>query len=187
MKRTSRAGDFNSEQPMRYFVIVVLIVSNLFLINGNSYCCGDKFLVVGRGIRYERAYAAKFPASILIYANNTDAVKNLQSMLNKSGHKVKNVDDETKLFLTLQSNKYDLVLLGISDVALLEKKLISTPSKPTVLPVIYNFTGAELEAAKSQYSCVLKSTNKNKKAISVIDEVMDARKKGKPIVCNWTN
>lgn len=171
---------------MRYILIFGLLVSNLFLFTGNSYSCGDKFLVVGRGIRYERAYAAKFPASILIYSNNPDGVKDLQSMLKKSGHKIETVGDETKLFSTLQSNKYDVVLVGLSDVALLEKKVTATPSKPAVLPVIYNVTGAELDAAKSQYNCVLKYSNKNKNAISVIDEVMDARKKGKPIACNWT-
>jgi hypothetical protein len=79
-----------------------------------------------------------------------------------------------------------VVVLGLSDVALLEKKVISTPSKPTVLPIIYNITGAELDAAKSQYSCVLKYSNKNKNAVTVIDEVMEARKNGKPIACNWT-
>lgn len=171
---------------MKKLLLVGLAVSIIALLWTDVNACGDKFLVVGRGIRYERAYAAKYPASILIYSDNKDGVKDLQTMLKRSGHKIETVGDEAKLFSTLQSNKYDVVVVGLSDVALLEKKVIATPSKPAVLPVIYNVTGAELDAAKSQYSCVLKYSNKNKNAVNVIDEVMEARKKGKPIACNWT-
>jgi DNA-binding NtrC family response regulator len=171
---------------MKKVLLAGIALSFISLLWTDVNACGDKFLVVGRGIRYERAYAAKFPASILIYSDNKDGVKDLQSMLKKSGHKIETVGDEAKLFSSLQANKYDVVVVGLSDVALLEKKVISTPSKPAVVPVIYNVTGAELDAAKSQYSCVLKYSNKNKNAVTVIDEVMEARKKSKQIACKWT-
>lgn len=171
---------------MRYTLVLSLVFICLILAFGNAYSCGDKFLVVGRGIRYERAYAAAHPASILIYQNtNNEATKDLQTMLKRSGHKIETVADETKLFNTLQSKKYDVVLVNLSEVALLERKVMSTPSKPAVLPVIYNVSGAELDSAKSQYSCVLKYSKKNKNAITVIDEVMDTKLKGKPITCKW--
>lgn len=171
---------------MRSVLILVLMVGSLALVFTDAYSCGDKFLVVGRGIRYERAYAAVHPASILIYSENNDASKDLQSMLKKSGHKIQTVADETKLFSSLQSAKYDVVLVKLSDVALLEKKVQSTSSKPVVLPVIYNVTGSELEAAKKQHTCVLKYSKKNKDAIAVIDQVMETKLKGKPIICKWS-
>lgn len=170
---------------MKKVLMIGLAITFISVLWTDVNACGDKFLVVGRGIRYERAYAANYPASILIYSPNTDGVKDLQSMLKKSGHKIEIVSDETTLFSTLQSSKYDVVVVSLSDVALLEKKVMSSPSKPAVLPVIYNVTGAELNAAKSQYTCVLKYSNKNKNAVTVIDEVMKARKNGKPIACNW--
>lgn len=171
---------------MKRLLLASLVLCTICLLSADAKACGDKFLVVGRGIRYERAYAAKYPASILIYSNNKDGVKDLQSTLKRSGHKIETVGDENKLFSTLQSGKFDVVVVGLSEVAFLEKKVMSTPSKPAVLPIIYNVTGAELDTAKSQYSCVLKYSNKNKNAVGVIDEVMEARKKGKPIACNWT-
>lgn len=172
---------------MRSVLVLGLVLAAMILVIGDAYSCGDKFLVVGRGIRYERAYAAVHPASILIYSNNeNEATKELQSMLKKSGHKIETVANENKLFASLQGGKYDVVLVSLSDVALLERKVMSTPSKPAVLPVIYNVTGAELDAAKSQYNCVLKYSKKNKNAITVIDEVMDTKLKGKPIACKWT-
>lgn len=170
---------------MRVLVLVLMFIS-LALVATDSYACGDKFLVVGRGIRYERAYAAVHPASILIYSDNTDASKDLQSMLKRSGHKIQTVGDEAKLFSSLQSTKYDVVLVSISNAALLEKKVQSTPSKPVLLPVIFNVTGSELDSAKKQYNCVLKYNKKNKDAISVIDEVMDTRLKGKAPSCKWS-
>ncbi len=171
---------------MKKFLFLVLVLGAVCLIWTDANSCGDKFLVVGRGIRYERAYAAVHPASILVYTNDPKLTKELQSTLTKSGHKIQTVPDETALFTNLKSTKYDLVLVNLTDVAHLEAQVMATPSKPAVLPVIYNATGTELDAAKKEYICVLKYSNKNKNAISVIDEVMEAKMKGKPLICKWT-
>lgn len=168
-------------------LLVLFLISGVFLLcAGEAFTCGDKFVVVGRGMRYERAYAAVHPASILIYANDVKLTKELETTLKKSGHKIQTVPDETKLFSSLQSSKFDVVLVNLANVSSLEAKVMATPSKPAVLPVIYNATGMELDAAKKKYICVLKYGNKNKNAISVIDDVMEAKKKGKPLACKWS-
>lgn len=171
---------------MRNQCALLLVAVAFALFATDAFTCGDKFLVVGRGIRYERAFAAAHPASILIYSNDVKLSKDLESTLKKSGHKIQTVVDQTNLFANLKSTKYDLVLVSLSDVAALEAKIMATPSKPGVLPVVYNATGAELESAKKEYDCILKYSNKNKDAISVIDQVMDAKLKGKPQFCKWS-
>ena len=148
--------------------------------------CGDKFLVLGRGLRYERAHAAKHPASILVYVVNPDATKDLQKMLQKAGHKLKNVATEELLYSSLNAGQYDVVLINISDAALLEQKIMATPFKPAVLPVINKDQKTEFDSKAAQSACVLKYKDKNRNPITVIDQVMDDKLKGKPMQCKWS-
>ena len=171
---------------MRSVLVLILVTGTMFLFWTDANSCGDKFLVIGRGIRYERAYAAVHPASILVFTNDPKLTKDLESTLTKSGHKIQTVGDETALFTNLKTTKYDLVLVNLKDVAHLEAAVMATPSKPAVLPVIFNTTGTELDTAKKEYNCVLKYSSKNKNAVTVIDEVMEAKLKGKPLICKWT-
>jgi len=167
------------------FLIVFLFLICSMLLPVSSYSCGDKFLVIGRGLRYERAHAAAHPGSILIYADS-GATKELQSYLKLAGHKVETAGDENKLWSSLKSARYDVVLVNMNDIGMLEAKIISTPSKPTVVPVIYTSKGADLTAAQKQYSCVLKNDKKNRDSVAVIDAVMASRAKGKPVMCEWS-
>ena len=78
--------------------------------------CGDKFLLVGRGTRFQRAYAAIHPASIVVYAQPqrraAKAIRDprLQADLKLAGHKVLVAVDETALGRALDSGSVDLVL-----------------------------------------------------------------------------
>ncbi len=171
---------------MRKLFLTAVLIGTICLLWTDAYSCGDKFLVIGRGLRYERAYPAAHPATILIYSTDAKQSKDLETILKKSGHKIQTVPNETTLFTDLQSNKYDIVLVNLSDAPTLEAKVMSTTYKPSVLPVIYNTKGTELEAAQKQYICVLKYSGKNKDTVAVIDEVMDAKIKGKPQACKWT-
>jgi hypothetical protein len=152
--------------------------------------CGDKFLVIGRGIRFERVHAAVHPGSILIYANRNSedpkAGRDLEIALKKAGHKIQTVDDASKLDATLKSGKFDLVLINLADTPLLEQQIIASPSKPAVVPIIYNRTGTEVQAAGKQYACILKAADKNTNILRVVDEAVGDRQTGAPVKCNWS-
>ena len=52
---------------MKAFVAPTLpLLTTLSLGAPVLWACGDKFMLVGRGVRFQRAYAAIHPASILI-------------------------------------------------------------------------------------------------------------------------
>src|SRR5712691_7079570 len=78
--------------------------------------CGDKFVVLGRGVRFQRVNASAHPASILIYMNPASHVPaadkefQLQSTLKLAGHKPAVVEDQSGLEKALKSGRYDLVL-----------------------------------------------------------------------------
>lgn len=170
------------------FLLVTFIL--VLGISKQATACGDKFLVIGRGLRFERAYAAKNPGTILLYRDGNDdsakTVDDLQKALTKAGHKVQTVDSADALTATLKTSKFDLVVLNLNDVTVMEQEIITSPSKPAVLPIIYNKTGNELANAGKQYDCILKASGKNTDALKVVDEAIAERKKGQPIKCKWS-
>jgi hypothetical protein len=144
--------------------------------------CGDKFLQVGRGAKF-RAYAAIYPASILVYAHAAPGAstavrsRGLQTALKAAGHTVTMVEDEQLLEQALKSDKFDLVLADVSHAASLQPRVESSPTRPTVLPVMYKPTKVEAEALEKQFNCRLKASDRSDRYLTVIDDAMKARTK----------
>src|SRR5262249_54117696 len=86
-----------------------------------ALACGDKFLAVGRGVRFQRAYAAIHPASILIVhplkSVKIAAVRDsrLITALKMAGHRVQTVQLPTNLSDVLARSSYDIVLAERAD------------------------------------------------------------------------
>src|SRR5438270_6113759 len=81
-----------------------------------SPACGDKLLVIGRGIRFRDAFSTH-PASILAYlpsgSHGLAVFSNPQwnSALKKVGHKVQVVGSEDDLGRALRTGSYELVIV----------------------------------------------------------------------------
>jgi CheY-like chemotaxis protein len=163
---------------------ILVLVFIMYAQNGQS--CGDKFLLIGRGLRYEKIYIASHPASMVIYSLKDKEAKNLEVTLQKAGHKIKDASTEQELFSLLNSGKFDLVLMDLNNAGLLSEKILQSSSKPFILPVINQSKVQNAELNRMQQPCILKYQQKNKDAIKLIDQVMDDKIKGKPMKCSWT-
>jgi hypothetical protein len=168
---------------MRRFLPGLVMLATLCLSWTDAQACGDKFLVLGRGVRNQRAAGASHPARILVYLDpNGHLAEAMQEMnlgthMKLAGHKVRSVETRADLATALASGHYDIVLADISNMRALESDVRSAPAKPALLPVIYNPTGEELAMAERQYSCVMKSPSKKQHFLAVIDDAMVLRLK----------
>jgi hypothetical protein len=72
------------------------------------------------------------------------------------------------------------VLADFKAAPLLESEAKAAASRPTVLPTLFNPSEAELAAAASQYTCVVKAPGDQKDYMTVINEAMAARAKQAP-------
>ena len=76
---------------MRTYTSILAVAIVLLQATNAAQACGDKVLLVGRGVEFHRAYAALYPASIVIYARLPgDAAKAIrdsrfQASLKQSG------------------------------------------------------------------------------------------------------
>ena len=167
---------------MRRSIPVLMAVAAVVLQHaGSAQACGDKFVLLGRGVKFQRAYAAIYPASILIYAqpqrHAAKAIRDprLQSDLKQAGHRVSLVDSETALARALASERVDLVLTDVADADHTATQSASSPSKPIVLPVMYEPTKEEVKRIEARYQCRLKSSDKADRYLVTIDDAMKVR------------
>ncbi len=164
----------------RVVVGASLLAGILFLARPVARGCGDKLLALGRGVRFQQAFKAERPASILILGGGSSGPAwaqdtELREALKQAGHKLQEVADSSSLQQALRSGKYDLVLADLSDAAGLAQAAQSAPSRPTLVPVMYKPDKSARDAAAKKYSRVLKAPGKAGEYLAAIDAVMKQR------------
>src|SRR5262245_31149683 len=100
--------------------------------------CGDKSLSAG-GIRMQRALAARYPASILIYgapaSRMSEAARELklEEALQQVGHKYRQVSTWAELQSVLASGQFNVIIADVSDLIDLQARLESSTSRPAIV------------------------------------------------------
>jgi len=158
------------------------VMGSAALLSGTAgLACGDHLLVIGRGVRFQRAYAAR-QANVVIYSNGNQGGANirsarLQTTLKQAGHKLQTAEGPAQLDEALKSGKVDVVLADFADLTGITRQLQSAPSKPVVLPVLFKPSKAELTAVQKEYKFALKAPGDEVQYLAAIDEAMKFRLK----------
>ena len=140
--------------------------------------CGDKFLSVGRGTRYQRPKTFR-AASILIYANPSSglpaALKSLpvEAVLKHEGHRFATVESPEQLSAILAGGHFDVVLAASTDAPAVEKLLGAGPDAPVVLTLCIKGSSQELREAEKSTSCSLKAPPKGGMLLQAIDKAVE--------------
>src|SRR6476620_12465412 len=128
---------------MRTIALVVGLVLGVSALYPAAMACGDKFLMVGRGAKFQRAYASVHPVKSLIYARpSTDAGvairdPQLHKALRQAGHAVSVIEDWALLAAALKTTPTDVVLVDVAEAARLRAALATAPTRPDPLFVAF--------------------------------------------------
>jgi DNA-binding NtrC family response regulator len=165
---------------MRLTRIVLAGIALLPFCSTPGEACGDKFLVIGRGMRAPRARAAHKGSILLFLDPRSPLPTALQETrvvadLKRVGHSLKAVDNREQAEAALKSGNYDLVVADISDMAALKAQAGAATSRPVLLPVLHNRTDEELAAVQKQYRWVMRSPNSGQRLLAVIDDALAYR------------
>ena len=162
---------------MTYRTRLLGVVATLGLCTGaDLLACGDKFLVGGRGTRYQRPKNAR-AASVLIYANPSSGLPAalgklpLESVLKQQGHRSTTVQTLDQLSAVLAGGRFDVVLAANSVVAVVEKLLGGDPDAPVVVPLCVN-AGQEALADGKSVPCGLKAPPKERSLLEAIESAV---------------
>ena len=125
---------------MRMRQLGVLLMVLAVGIPADLLACGDKFLVAGRGTRYQRPKTAR-AASVLIYADPGSAVAEslrkakVESLLKLEGHRATKVQTLSELSAVVSSGRYDVILIANSDSANVQRLVKPSPDAAIVVAV----------------------------------------------------
>lgn len=140
--------------------------------------CGDKFLRIGRSVRYGR-YAAAYPAAILVYSprNSVPArVTDLATVLKRAGHRPTVITQPADLAAALTAGAFDVLLTGIAQADDVLRQAAAAPSRPHVVPVIFEGNPADEAAAAAISTCRIQLPGRHRNdALAEIDHKMELR------------
>lgn len=167
---------------MRKAWLIVGFIGIVSLACG-AYACGDKLLALGRGIRFQHAYAAKRPATIAIFASRNAGAKALeksqfQVTLKHAGHRLTVFGNRRELDQALKTGKYDLILADISDAPSIRNHVTSS-STPLVVPMLHKPSRTEMAATEKEYRFYFRD-GKAIEALIAIEEAMKSRGRSTP-------
>jgi len=166
---------------MRRLAGNALLVAAAVLSGTTALACGDKLLALGRGLRFQRSYAAQ-QANLVIYcaaaeSSATLGSTKLQTTLRRAVRSLQLVQGGSQLDQALKSGKVDVLLVDFADIAAITSQLQSAPSKPVILPVMVKPSKAGLAAALKEYKFALKAGADDFEYVTAIDEAMKSRLK----------
>ena len=154
----------------------------LLLAVPDGHACGDKFLMVGRGSRFQRAYVALHPASLLVVNAKVTGQRELQTALKLAGHSVRLAEPD-HVGETFASGRFDFVLADFHDIDTVGRIVPTAP----LLPVIDASSRNDFNEAAKRYKCLLghgRSTKANRRFLAALDLAMDSKLKATPIHCD---
>jgi len=166
---------------MRNHALAAMLCAGMVACCGiSANACGDKLLVLGRGIRLE-ALLGNRTAKILAYqhagTHGADLIADpeFQLALKKAGYQLRIVRDTEELEVALRLGKYDLLLSDLADTNAVESTLQSAAAAPALIPILYQPTKADLTPVEKRYHYVLKSTRKAAGNVSVIEQALETK------------
>ena len=161
-------------------IVIVFVVAVPALIQV-GYACGDKFLMVGRGAKFQRAFASVHPGNVLIFAKpSTDAKAairdpQLYKALRQAGHTVNVIEDRALFEQALKTLSVDIVLVDVAEAPALNGLVAASSTHPE--PMYVAFPSAAAKLAEKQFMCPLKSSDGSMKYLEKIENVMKSRRK----------
>jgi hypothetical protein len=165
----------------RIAVVVVALAVSVPAMYPVTHACGDKFLMAGRGAKFQRAYASVYPSKLLIYARpSTDpkaAIRDpqLQKALRQAGHSVSVIEDWALLEQALKTVPVDIVLVDVAEAPRLKPAIADSLAHPE--PMYVAFPSSRTAAVQKDLVCRLKSSDGSLKYLEEIENVLKARSK----------
>ena len=104
------------------------------MMSGDLLACGDKFMMLSRGTRYQRPKNFR-AASVLIYADPSAALgrSKIESILKSEGHRSTAVQSFEQLSAILTGGRFDVILAAGDTAERVERMVGSAPDGAVVV------------------------------------------------------
>jgi hypothetical protein len=154
-------------------ILVVLAVCT----SADLFACGDKFLVISRGTRFQRSASARSAADILIYSSPASTLPTSlarigkEDSLRKAGYRPVIVENTSELDQALKQGDWSLVIVDLPEARVIRDRIRGL-NAPMILPVALSPTGTEIAEAKKDFQRVVKGPIKTQAFLMEIDDAL---------------
>jgi hypothetical protein len=142
-----------------------------------AHACGDKFMLVGRGTSFQRAYAALHPGQVVLYvadaAGAEARTKDFRKLLARAGHTVRLAAGRAELE-RLRIEPADIVIASASQSAVLNDTLAGLAPQPSVLLVLMD-KDKNAAAAAADIRWAWKQSDSPMQILRTVDTTMKQR------------
>lgn len=162
----------------RATAFVVVMAASITAVSPIAHACGDKFMMAGRGPKFQRVYASVYPGKVLIYAKPSSDRKagilnpGLHKVLRQAGHAVTVVEDWPQLEQALNREVIDVLLVDVNDAGRLAPLLTASRGRPDAM-----YVASSNNTVPPNVVCRLKASDGERKYLEEIENVMKARTK----------
>ena len=168
----------------------VLVTIALSAATTAALACGDKLAMIGGGVSFERISQSAHPGRVVMLIapdspfSQADSDLKLADSLRRTGHSVRRVASEAELKAALDKEAADVVVVYWTDAGTVSSDLHAAAAAPTVVPVVYHPTPAQLNDATAQSKCVAQvEKRRGRELAETVDRVVGKRKSGQPSDC----
>lgn len=156
---------------------VSLIALVLLTAASAALACGDKLLVLGRGVRY-RLFAGR-PTAVLAYAPAGDTTAGwltqpqVRRKFEDAGYKLVVAENSEQFMRALRADRFELVIADLAHAEEINRQIDPAISgMPLFVPLI---ASAPDRALTRQYCCVLRAGSKPGSALDILDKAVEAK------------
>lgn len=155
-----------------------VVAAVLFSAWGDLHACGDKLLMVGRGLKFNTAYASLYPGSIVFYLpetsgiGTTSGVSKIPKFLAGAGHRVTIARTAAALEGALRLPVVDLVLVESSEISWLKSRITALPSSPGLVALVDTKQGTSFDGTLQGFAGTIASGDKPKRYLPMIEKLM---------------
>ena len=158
----------------RLSIAIALSIFGLSVATTDARACGESMFHTGQGMRYH-AFITRQPANILVYhAGEPDAQqKQLYGGLERAGHKVTVVTDESALVQALADKHFDLIIASAHDMREISVNINAAAPAPTLLAVVGDRTREQ--PLHDRFAHTLRENDGLNQYLKSIEQTMQAR------------
>ena len=153
---------------------IALSIFGLSVATTNAQACGESMFHTGQGMRYH-AFITRQPANILVYhPGKPDAQqKQLYSGLERAGHKVTLVTDESALAQALADKRFDVIIASAHDMREISVDINTVAPAPALLAVVGDSTREQ--PLHDRFAHTLRENDGLNQYLKSIEQTMQAR------------
>ena len=159
----------------RFALLVALIVIGVGA-RAELTACGDKFVMISRGTRFQRPVARR-TAAILIYAANHSASSaaladgTILAVLRRAGYHAEAAASADALDAALRQRTWNLILVDVGEIEAI-RPLVRVGSAPILLPVVSKVPEAQLKRLKKEHRQILKVPARTQTFVDAVDAAL---------------